>query len=101
MGKHHETCPNLLVHDNTMESVDAEKYLGDYLMKDGSNKMNIQARVALGIGIISQIMLMIEEICVGAHTIEAGIMLRDAMFVNAVLFNSDQIKSNQIKLYFL
>ena len=45
-----------------MKNTKFEKYLGDVLMKQGSNKKNIEARVSMGIGIISQLMLLLEEI---------------------------------------
>ena len=39
-----------------MERVTSDCYLGDIISSDGKNKLNIEARVAKGLGIVSQIM---------------------------------------------
>ena len=69
-------------------------------MKTSSNRKNIESRVSLGIGVMTQILLMLEELCVGVHTFEAGVMLREAMFVNSVLFCCEAwygLKKQEIK----
>ena len=39
-----------------MEKVSSDTYLGDIVSSDGKNRLNIESRVAKGLGIVSQIM---------------------------------------------
>ena len=46
-------CPELRVHGSPMQAVSKDKYLGDIISNDGTNKENIRARVSKGMGILA------------------------------------------------
>ena len=78
-----------------------EKYLGNLVDKSGSNKVNIEARQAKGYGIVTNILAIINEIPLSHWRVEAGLRLRQALFVNGCLFNSEAwhgVKITDIKL---
>ena len=87
--KKETVCPKLKVHEEEMETSDREKYLGDIFNKNGSPKMNIEERRHKGYGIVSEILAILSEVPLGSHKIEIGLMLRQAMLINGILFNSE------------
>ena len=56
IGKNSEACPSLKVHGHPMEKVLSDTYLGDVISSNGRNKLNIESRVAKGLGIVSKIL---------------------------------------------
>ena len=56
IGKKSKDCPKLKVHGSDMELVENDTYLGDIISRDEKNNINIESRVAKGMGIVSQIM---------------------------------------------
>ena len=68
---------------------DSEKYLGDIICKDGTNKKNIEARKGKGTGIKNQIMDILDDICFGPYTFEVSLVLRDSLLINGILTNSE------------
>ena len=60
IGKNKKQCSELKVHGTTMESVPEYTYLGDIISCDGNNTKNVDKRVLKGIGIITQIMNLLE-----------------------------------------
>ena len=89
VGKNHENCPVLKVHGTIMPEVTEEKYLGDILSFDGKNSKNIKDRISKGIGIISQILNLLEMISFGPHHFEIAMLLRDSMLVNGTTTNAE------------
>ena len=87
VGKPSQFCPTLLVHNTVMPAVNSDTYLGDIICGDGTNKKNIASRVAKGHGRIAQIISMIEKISLGKHYFRISLLLRDTMFLSAVLNN--------------
>ena len=61
-----------------IKRVDKFKYLGDLICKDGRNEKNIKNRI---IGIISQIMSILEEICFGSYYFEVAVLLRNSHLI--------------------
>ena len=72
-----------------MKNSEKEKYLGDYVDKTGKIKATIDDRVGKGWGILSEIRAIINEVPLGRYKLEIGLQLRQAMFVNGLLFNSE------------
>ena len=70
------------------ESVE-EKYLGDIITNDGSNRKNILARKGKGFGIIEKIMEMLRDISFGPSYFEVAKLLRHSLFLSSVLLNSE------------
>ena len=89
VGKVQKNCPQLMVHGEQIECVNEDMYLGDLISSDGKNKKNIELRISKGIGIITQIMNMLEIVSFGRHFIEIGLLLRESMFINGILFNAE------------
>ena len=87
IGLKNNTCPELRVHGTKMEDVIDNEYLGDVIMQNGKNTKNVKKRVSRGLGVISQIMNLLESVCFGRHYIETGLLLRVSMFLSSVLYN--------------
>ena len=83
------TCPELKVHGTLVESVEEDMYLGDLISSDGKNKKNVQKRISKGLGIISQILNLLEIVSFGEHYVEIALLLRESMFLNGILFNAE------------
>ena len=112
IGKKKDYCPDLLIDswkietktevktksveqidvfdgDVEMEESGEEKYLGDLITSDGSNKKNVAARKGRGFGIIDKVMAMLEEISFGPNFFEVAILLRDSLFLSSILLNCE------------
>ena len=89
VGKSNPLCPELRVHDTPMQGVQSDTYLGDILSADGSNTANIQARVAKGNGIMSNIRKYLETVSFGAHYFKIALLLRESLLLNGILTNSE------------
>ena len=89
VGGKKESCPELKVPGTIIESVEEDTYLGDLISGDGKNKKNIEKRISKGLGIISQILNLLELVSFGKHYIEIALLLRESMFINGVLFNAE------------
>ena len=89
VGKKHETCPILEVHGTVMEDVKFDTYLGDIISSDGRNTRNLKKRIGKGLGIISEIINILSVINLGEHYIEIAIMLRESLFLNGIITNSE------------
>jgi hypothetical protein len=89
IGANHENCPVLKVHNTIMEDVSEDTYLGDVISSDGRNKKNIEKRISKGMGIITQIMHLLDTVSLGEHYIEIAMLFRETMFLNGILTNSE------------
>ena len=75
--------------EHVVELVTEERYLGDIISKDGRNTKNVKARTAKGNGTINQIMSILEDICFGKYFFEVTVILRNSLFINSLIFNSE------------
>ena len=89
IGKHNKACPVLKVHDTIMEEVTEDIYLGDVISQDGKNRKNVDKRISKGLGLITQIMNMMESMSFGKYYIEIALLLRESIFINGILNNSE------------
>ena len=89
IGPKNATCPILKVHDTTMENVQEDTYLGDVISCDGRNTKNIKKRISKGLGIITEILYLLEMVSLGEHFIEIATLFREALFVNAIITNAE------------
>ena len=87
VGPTNRVCPDLKVHESSMIPVEEDTYLGDLVRADGKNTLNIKHRVSKGLGIISQIMRILETISFGKSYFQIALSLREAMFINGILTN--------------
>ena len=89
VGKSNASCPDLQVHGTKMQRVSEDTYLGDIISEDGKNTKNIKNRISKGVGIISQIMTMLESVTLGEHFFSTSVLLRESKFLNGILTNCD------------
>ena len=89
VGRKNRFCPQLLIHGTEMPEVPRDTYLGDIVSGDGSNKHNIENRVAKGQGAIAQILSMVGKISLGRHYFKISLLLRETIFLSSVLTNSE------------
>ena len=89
MGKPNQSCPALKVHGKDMPEVSSDKYLGDKVNNSMTNKANIEERIAKGFGLVNQILAIVKEVPLGWRRIKAGLILRQAMLINGILFNTE------------
>ena len=100
MGKNNNLCPDLKAHKDNLINADKEKYLGDQISNDGENKSNISERKGKGIGIVSQIMSLLDDICLGKYYFQTAVKLRESYLVNGILFNAEvwyDLKEQEIR----
>ena len=72
-----------------MEESTEEKYLGDLITSDGSNRTNVNARKAKGYGLVDKVTSMLEEISFGPNYFEIALLLRSSLFISSILVNSE------------
>ena len=89
IGKSVATCPTLKVHGTIMQEVTEDKYLGEIISSDGKNTKNIKDRVSKGIGIISNIINILDNVCFGPFYFEIAMLLRNSMLINGTLTNAE------------
>ena len=59
------------------------------ISSDRKNKLNIESRVAKGLGIVSQIMDTLKSVSFGVHYFEIAVSLREAMLINGMITNCE------------
>ena len=82
-------CPKLKVHNSEMKKVDQEKYLGDIVHKNCKPSATIVERISKGHGIVTNISALIKDIPLGNRRVQIGLDLRQAWFINGLLYNSE------------
>ena len=75
--------------DHIMEISEEQKYLGDIISSKGCNKSNIMARRSKGLGIVKQISTILEETAFGYYKVEVAMILRNSLFINSIMCNSE------------
>ena len=89
VGKSKGSCPELKIHEEKMHRGDSSKYLGDIFHNSGKSKHNILERSAKAYAILAEIRAILNDVPLGKYRVEAGLQLRQAMFLNGVLYNSE------------
>ena len=82
-------CNELKVHGEKMHNTDSAVYLGDMIHKSGKSKFNINERCIKGYAIMAEIRAILQDVPLGKYKTKVGLQLRQAMFVNGILFNSE------------
>ena len=89
IGKKSDCCPELKVHNSKIEEVFEDEYLGDVITADGKNTRNVQKRTSRGMGMVSQILNLLDILSNGVHYIEIALLLRESMFLSSMLNNTE------------
>ena len=89
MGKNERQCQDMKVHGESVKNTKTEKYLGDLISSNGSNKPNLAKRLSSGWGRVSFILGLVSEAPLGRWKIAAGLILRKGLLINSMLFNSE------------
>ena len=87
IGKQTNTCPSMKVHGKVADMVSEAVYLGDVVSQDGKNTKNVQNRVSKGMGIVTEIMDILNTVSFGSKYFEIAIILREAKLINGILTN--------------
>ena len=66
-----------------------QMYLGDIISADGKHQKNIQNRKNRGLGIINQIMNILDTVYFGKYYFEVALVLRSSLLVSSILLNSE------------
>ena len=88
-GKQNQPCSVLNAHEQKINRVAKEKYVGDIITSDGKHSKNILDRRSKGIGVISEIASILNGLCLGEHYFNTALMLRQAMLLQVLLSNSE------------
>ena len=72
-----------------MHQAASTKYLGDIIHKSGKVNKNISKKYVKAVARVSIIRVILQDIPLGKYKTEFGLELRQAMFINSVLFNSE------------
>ena len=72
-----------------MKCSEKEKYLGEIVKKDGKQHATIVERLSKGYGIVANIIAFLSEIPLRLRRIVIGLELRQAWFLNGILYNSE------------
>ena len=89
IGRKSSNCPTLYANGKVLENVDELSYLGDTVAGNGRNGSNIKSRVSKGIGYISEIFNILDNVCFGSHYFKMALLLREAFLVNGALVNAE------------
>ena len=66
-----------------------QMYLGDIISADGSHNKNVQARRNKGLGIINNIMHILQSMFFGKFYFEVALVLRSSLLLSSLLLNSE------------
>ena len=89
VGKYRENCNVLKTHDKKMHQVDSTKYIGDIIHKRCKVTTNIAERHMKAVTSFAVIPAILQDIPLGSYRTEIGLELRQAIFLNSVLYNCE------------
>ena len=89
VGKDRENCNVLKTHDKKMHQVDSTKYIGDIIHKSCKVTTNIAERHMKAVTSFAVIPAILQDIPLGSYRTEIGLELRQAIFLNSVLYNCE------------
>ena len=80
---------NIEFPKKNLKSPNPKKYLGDVISEKGTLDETMKQRKLKGYSYISEIRELLSDMPFGHRRVQVGLMLRDAIFVNGVLLNSE------------
>ena len=88
-GRPSRLCPTLRAHSTPISKVGSEKYVGDIICHTGKHTPNTKVRRSKGIGIVNEILSILDNLCLGQYYFHVAMILRPVMLLSVLLFNSD------------
>ena len=82
-------CLFLKIEESDMREENDEKYIGDIVSASGSNDANISRRRSIGLGAISDIFAILNQVSFGYQYIEIGLILREAVLMSKLLLSAE------------
>ena len=79
----------LKVYGFSVEMVKNDTYLGDIITHNGMNKLNTEAKVTKGLGLVSQILDILKSVSFGTHYFEIAKTLRNSILIGGMLTNCE------------
>ena len=89
IGKQINPCPDLKVHEDQMKTSNKEKYLESFITTEGNLDSTIENRVQKAWSYYAEIKAIINDFLFGERKTEIGLMLREAMFLIGILYDSE------------
>ena len=89
VGKNKGYCLVFKVHEQDMHKRESSKNLGDLFHSSGKSRHNILEGSTKACAILAEIKAILNYVPLGKYRVEAGLHLRQSMFLNGVLFNSE------------
>jgi hypothetical protein len=89
IGKASKFCPVLKAHKENISNVSSEKYVGDVVSTDGKHTANVKSRRSKGIGVVNEILSILNHMGLGSLYFKAGMLLRSAMLHSVLLCNAE------------
>ena len=77
------------MNNQSVKISDREKYLGDFISKQGNSKETVKERNIRGDTILSNMRAILTDIPLGNRRTKIGLILRKAWFLNGYLLNSE------------
>ena len=97
VGPDRSLCPQLKIHDKVMLTTEQEKYLGVVISSNTKIEENIKMRHAKGTGINNQIISIMKEVSFGFYYFEMGLLFRNSLLINGIMFNLEVIHNLSTK----
>ena len=97
--KKSECLINLKVHNGEMMKADNCAYLGDRISTDGSLDLTIEERRQKGVGLVTQISGMVNQLSLGHFYFKIGFMLRNCIIIICLFRTQMNIKWYSILYY--
>ena len=82
-------CPKLKVHSDPMKESQSTKYLGNFVSSSGGCEDTIVDRRKKGWGKKASIMGILGAVDMGCNQLEAGLLLRQSILVNSLLYSAE------------
>ena len=89
VGRNSSSCQNLKVHKHDIINKTFETYLGDKVCSSGSNSLNVDNKVNLGIGAVSQILSMLNKVSLGHNYFEIAFIMKETMLISKLVSSSE------------
>ena len=89
--KNQHLCPSLSIHGSKMLKSETQRYLGDILSTSEKINENINNRYNKGVGKVSEIMSILQEVSFGPHYFKMALLFRKSILLSSMLCSSEAL----------